>query len=70
MTQEIPTVQNVEGNALGNHREIMSTMVVGNQCGINEIDPGPAQPSPAQPSEEQEIPEIVTSQLLLLLLLP
>ena len=58
MTQEIPKVQNVQENALENHREMMSTMVVGNQWGINKIDPGPAQPSPAQPSEEQEIPEI------------
>ena len=70
MTQEIPKVQNVEENALGDHRGIMSTMVLGNQWGINKIDPGPAQPSAAQPSEEQEIPEIATTQLLLLLLLP
>ena len=49
---------------------MMSTVVVGNQWGINEIDPGPAQPSAAQPSEEQEIPGIATTQLLLLLLLP
>ena len=56
MTQEIPKVQNVEENALGNHREIMSTMVVGNQWGINKIDPGPAQPSPAQPSPAQPSP--------------